>query len=87
MVKYVMSMLCSLTAGEYPAITPVPNPLITPWIIILPTEIKLCCKTLGIATTAKDFRIWRENSDRFSLVSIFFSLRNTNAIASTQLIH
>ena len=52
-VKDVITMLFSLTAAEYPAMTAAPKPLITLWITILPTEIKLYCKMLGTATTAK----------------------------------
>lgn len=48
-VNDVMTRLFNLTAAEYPAIVPAPNSLITLWIMILPIEIKLCCKILGIA--------------------------------------
>lgn len=48
-VNDVITRLLSLTPAEYPAITPVPNPLMTFWITILPIDMKLCCKILGIA--------------------------------------
>ena len=51
-VKEVITRLLSLTAAEYPAVTLMPKLLITLWIKIFPTEIKDCCKILGIAITA-----------------------------------
>lgn len=48
-VNDVITRLLSLTPAEYPAITLVPNPLMTFWITILPIDMKLCCKILGIA--------------------------------------
>ena len=52
---------------------------------MFPTEIKLCCKMLGTATTAILLKRFHENAAGFSCVFIVASLRNTNSIASTQL--
>ena len=48
-VKEVTTRLFSLTEAEYPAMVPAPKPLMTPWMIMFPTEIKLCCSVLGTA--------------------------------------
>ena len=66
--------------------TPVPKLLITPWMRMLPTEIKLCCKMLGTAMTA-NFR----NSGQEKILAVFSvcilpSRRKTTRTASTQLI-
>ena len=51
-VREEMSTLFSLVAAAKPAITLAPKELTTLWMMILPTETKLCCKMLGMATTA-----------------------------------
>ena len=52
---------------------------------MLPTEIKLCCRTLGIAILAILPSISPENSGARSSVSTVFSLAKTNTSANMQL--
>ena len=84
-VSDVMTRLFSLTAAEYPAITAEPKELITPWMMMLPTEIKLCCKILGTATTEIFPNSFQENSLGFSSVSILSKRLNTKIMARMQL--
>ena len=63
----------------------VPKLLITLWTRILPTEIKLCCKTLGMAMTTNLASSRPENSAVFSSLGICFRRRNTTLTARTQL--
>ena len=84
-VKQVITRLFSLMAAEYPAMTAGPKPLIRPWMMILPTEIKLCCKMLGMAMTTIRFSRPPSNSGAFSPAQTFSSLRTTTMTASTQL--
>ena len=62
-----------------------PKLLITLWIRIFPTEIKLCCRMLGIAMTAIFANRALENSGMRPCVGTARSRFNTTAIASTQL--
>ena len=54
-------------------------------MMMLPTEMKLCCKILGTATMAIFFSRGTEKSLGFSLVSMVRNRRNTTITASTQL--
>ncbi len=85
-VREVITRLFSLMAAEYPAITLGPNPLITPCNTILPMEIKLCCKILGMATTAIFPSSCQENNAILSSVTMPRSLFSTTATANRQLI-
>ena len=60
-VKQVRLNVLSLTAAEYPAITDEPKPLTSHWMKMLPTEMKLCCRMLGMATLAICISMRREN--------------------------
>ena len=82
-----MTRLLSFTPAEYPAMTPEPNVLITPCKMILPTEMKLCCKTLGIAIRKIRCKILPEKTGAFSAPSTLDSRRKTTVTASTQLTH
>ena len=52
---------------------------------MLPTEMKLCCRMLGTAMTAKRPRWLHEKTATFPDVGIFANRRNTTTSASTQL--
>ena len=84
-VKEVMTRLFSLMEAEYPAITPEPKPLMMPWIMMLPTEMKLCCKMLGMAMMAIFFRMGKEKNSPLPSWGMVASRRNTKISASTQL--
>ena len=84
-VSEVITRLLSLTEAEYPAMVAVPKPLMTLRITILPTEMKLCCRMLGMATVAILPSSRHENTGAFSGVSNRRNRRRTNIIASTQL--
>ena len=66
--------------------TGAPNPLITPWIMMLPTEIKLCWRMLGMAIIRIFFRSRGSNSAGFPCASIFASRRHMAITARIQLI-
>ena len=66
-VNEVMTRLLSLTAAEYPAATLIPKLLITLWIKIFPTEIKDCCRMLGMAMTASFLSSVKEKYAAFFL--------------------
>ena len=84
-VSEVMTRLLSLIAAEYPAITLDPKVLITPCMTMFPTEMKLCCKILGMAMTAIFLSMLQENIAAFWWVSIFFKRLNTKITARIQL--
>lgn len=84
-VNEVMTRLFSLTEAEYPANTLEPKPLMTPWMTMLPMEMKLCCKMLGTATAAMRLSSGQEKRAAFSAVSIFLNRRSTKIRARTQL--
>ena len=80
-----MTRLFNLTAAEYPAIVPAPNSLITLWIMILPIEIKLCCKILGIAIFKSFTSMINEKTGHLCWTFIFDNLKNTTITARTAL--
>ena len=84
-VNDVMTRLFNLTAAEYPAIVPAPNSLITLWIMILPIEIKLCCKILGIAIFQSFTSMINEKTGHLCRTFIFDNLKNTTITARTAL--
>ena len=57
----------------------------TLWIRMLPTEMKLCCKTLGMAMTTNRPSSSPENSTIFPSLGNCLNRRMTTATASTQL--
>ena len=63
-----------------------PKPLITLWMTMLPTEIKLCWRILGTAITEKLPKCCHEKIRTFPSVRILRNLRKTTSSASTQLI-
>ena len=65
--------------------TAAPKLLMTLWMMMLPTEMKLCCRMLGTAMTAKRPRWLHEKTATFPDVGIFANRRNTTTSASTQL--
>ena len=66
--------------------TAAPKLLMTLWMMMLPTEIKLCCKMLGMAMTANRPKWFHEKIFTFPSVGIFAKRRKTTTSASTQLI-
>ena len=55
-------------------------------MMILPTEIKLCCKMLGMATIDILPSSFHEKTSAFSVVLILVRCKNTTTTASMQLI-
>ena len=84
-VREEMSTLFSLVAAAKPAITLAPKELTTLWMMILPTETKLCCKMLGMATTAIWPSIFQENQTRSPSLGTARTRRATTHRESTQL--
>ena len=66
-VREEMSTLFILVAAAKPAITLAPKEFDHALMMILPTETKLCCKMLGMATTAIWPSIFQENQTRSPL--------------------
>lgn len=65
--------------------TVAPKVLMTRWIMMLPTEMKLCCKILGTAMTAMRPRSEAEKICSFPVPRNPASRLTTNSTASTQL--
>ena len=85
-VNDVMTRLFSFTAAEYPAMTEEPKLLMMPWIKMFPTEIKLCCKMLGMATSMIFFKSAHSKSGGFFWTWIFPNLIHIVRTARIQLI-
>ena len=62
-----------------------PKVLMTLCRMMLPTEMKLCCRMLGMATTAILPSIFQENHTVLRLVGMAFIRRNTTTMARMQL--
>ena len=59
--------------------------MMTPWIRMLPIEMKLCCRMLGTATTAIFLKRNQEKIFGVSSVWMVRNRRNTTTTASMQL--
>ena len=81
----MVTRLFSLIAAAYPAVTPTPQRLITLWIMMLPMEMKLCCKMLGTAMAAMLPNSLPEKMGIFPATGMPARRRATAVTAKTQL--